>query len=66
MCTSRYGFTLTSSTVQDGYLVAHDLIIALDLAQDRARGRKTRGLEPTGGCPGLVSSASLTPASHRW
>jgi hypothetical protein len=40
VCPSRYGFTLTSSTNRDGFLVANGLIIALDLAQDRARGRE--------------------------
>jgi hypothetical protein len=40
VCPSRYGFTLTSSTRRDGFLVANGLIIALDLAQDRARGRE--------------------------
>jgi hypothetical protein len=40
VCPSRYGFTLTSSTNRDGFLVASGLIIALDLAQDRARGRE--------------------------
>lgn len=40
VCPSRYGFTLTSSTSRDGFLVANGLIIALDLAQDRARGRE--------------------------
>jgi hypothetical protein len=38
--TSRYGFTLPSSANRDGFLVANGLIIALDLAQDRARGRE--------------------------
>ncbi len=37
---SRYGFTLPSATSRDGFLVANDLIVALDLAQDRARGRE--------------------------
>ena len=40
VCPSRYGFTLPSSTNRDGFLVASALIIALDLAQDRARGRE--------------------------
>ena len=40
VCPSRYGFTLPSSTKRDGFLVANSLIIALDLAQDRARGRE--------------------------
>jgi len=40
VCPSRYGFTLPSSTNRDGFLVASGLIIALDLAQDRARGRE--------------------------
>jgi hypothetical protein len=40
VCPSRYGFTLPSTTSRDGFLVANGLIIALDLAQDRARGRE--------------------------
>jgi hypothetical protein len=40
VCPSRYGFTLPSSTNRDGFLVASGLIVALDLAQDRARGRE--------------------------
>ncbi len=40
VCPSRHGFTLPSSTNRDGFLVASGLIIALDLAQDRARGRE--------------------------
>jgi hypothetical protein len=40
VCPSRYGFTLPSLTNRDGFLVANSLIIALDLAQDRARGRE--------------------------
>jgi hypothetical protein len=40
VCPSRYGFTLTSSKSRDGFLVANGLIIALDLARDRARGRE--------------------------
>ena len=39
VCLSRYGFTLPSTTSRDGFLVANGLIIALDLAQDRACGR---------------------------
>ena len=38
VCPSRYGFTWGSSTYRDGYLVANPLVVALDLAQDRARG----------------------------
>jgi hypothetical protein len=40
VCPSRYGFTLSSTTSRDGFLVASGLIIAIDLAQDRARGRE--------------------------
>jgi hypothetical protein len=40
VCPSRYGFTLTSSKSRDGFIVANGLIVALDLAQDRARGRE--------------------------
>lgn len=40
VCPSRYGFTLPSTASRDGFLVANGLIIALDLAQDRARGRE--------------------------
>jgi len=40
VCPSRYGFTLPSMTARDGFLVAGGLIVALDLAQDRARGRE--------------------------
>jgi hypothetical protein len=40
VCPSRYGFTLPTTTSRDGFLVANGLIIALDLAQDRARGRE--------------------------
>jgi hypothetical protein len=44
---SRYGFTLTSSKSRDGFLVANGLIVALDLAQDRARGREIlQGWDP--------------------
>ena len=40
VCPSRYGFTWKSSADRDGYLVANQLVVALDLAQDRARGHE--------------------------
>ncbi len=40
VCPSRYGFTWKSSAHRDGYLVANQLVVALDLAQDRARGHE--------------------------
>jgi hypothetical protein len=40
VCPSRFGFTLTTSKNRDGFVVANGLIVALDLAQDRARGRE--------------------------
>ena len=40
VCPSRFGFTLASTTARSGFLVANQLIVALDLAQDRARGRE--------------------------
>jgi len=40
VCPSRFGFTLASPAASGGYVVAHQLIVALDLAQDRARGRE--------------------------
>ncbi len=40
VCPSRYGFAWKSSAHGDGYLVANQLVVALDLAQDRARGRE--------------------------
>jgi hypothetical protein len=40
VCPSRFGFTLPSATSRDGFLVVNGLLIALDLAQDRARGRE--------------------------
>jgi hypothetical protein len=49
VCPSRYGFTLPTSANRDGFLVAHDLIVALDLAQDRARGQEIlEGWDPHG------------------
>ena len=67
VCPSRYGFTLTSSKSRDCFLVANSLIVALDLAQDRAHGpRDTRRLEPSGDRPCLVNAAWRTPGWHRW
>jgi hypothetical protein len=40
VCPSRYGFGWKSSAQQDGYPVANQVVVALDLAQDRARGRE--------------------------
>ncbi len=40
VCPSRFGFTLASPTARGGFVVADRLIVALDLAQDRARGRE--------------------------
>jgi len=40
VCPSRFGFTWGSTTRRDGYLVANHLVVALDLAQDRARGHE--------------------------
>jgi len=40
VCPSRYGFAWKSSAHRDGYLVANQLVVALDLAQDRARGHE--------------------------
>jgi hypothetical protein len=40
ICPSRYGFGWKSSAHRDGYPVANQVVVALDLAQDRARGRE--------------------------
>jgi hypothetical protein len=40
VCPSLYGFGLSSTARRDGFIVASHLIIAFDLAQDRARGRE--------------------------
>lgn len=40
VCPSRYGFIWQSSAHRDGYPVANQLVVALDLAQDRARGHE--------------------------
>jgi hypothetical protein len=49
VCPSRYGFTWTSPARRNGYLVADQLVVALDLAQDRARGREIlEGWAPEG------------------
>ena len=40
VCPSRYGFAWKSSAHRDGYQVANQLVVALDIAQDRARGRE--------------------------
>lgn len=40
VCPSRFGFTWGSTTLRDGYPVANHLVVALDLAQDQARGRE--------------------------
>lgn len=39
VCPSRFGFSLRGSLEREGYIVAGHLVVALDLAQDRARGR---------------------------
>jgi hypothetical protein len=41
VCPSRFGFVGTETTSDEGYLVASHLVVALDLAQDRARGHET-------------------------
>ena len=47
ICPSRYGFAWMSPAHQDGYPVANQLVVALDLAQDRARGREVlEGWDP--------------------
>lgn len=49
VCPSRFGFSLTSGVDRDGYTVASHLLVALDLAQDRARGREVlNGWDPVG------------------
>ena len=40
VCPSRFGFTWGSTARHDGYVVANHLVVALDLAQDKARGRE--------------------------
>lgn len=40
VCPSRFGVTLGSGASRDGFPVAHPVVVALDLAQDRARGRE--------------------------
>lgn len=40
VCPSRFGFTWASTVGHDGYLVANHLVVALDLAQDKARGHE--------------------------
>ncbi len=47
ICPSRYGFSWKSSAHRDGYPVANQLVVALDLAQDRARGHEVlEGWDP--------------------
>ena len=47
ICPSRYGFAWKSSAHRDGYPVANELVVALDLAQDRARGHEVlEGWDP--------------------
>ena len=47
VCPSRYGFAWMSSAHRDGYPVANHVIVALDLAQDRARGHEVlEGWDP--------------------
>ena len=41
VCPSRFGFTWGSTTRSDGVMLANHLVIALDLAKDRARGRES-------------------------
>ncbi|MGO8871299.1 MAG: hypothetical protein ACLQPH_07825 [Acidimicrobiales bacterium] len=40
VCPSRFGFTWGSGIHRNGFVVANHLVVALDLAQDRARGRE--------------------------
>jgi hypothetical protein len=40
VCPSRYAFVLPTTKRRDGFPEANGLLIALDLAQDRARGRQ--------------------------
>jgi hypothetical protein len=40
VCPSRFGFGLNAGVGHDGYQVTSHLVVALDLAQDRARGRE--------------------------
>jgi hypothetical protein len=48
-CPSRFGFTWPSTVRHDGYLVANHLVVALDLAQDKARGHEVlESWEPEG------------------
>jgi len=54
VCPSRFGFSLLAGTSRDGYLLAGHLIVALDLAQDRARGREA------------LESWSPAGVSHVW
>ena len=47
ICPSRYGFAWMSPAHRDGYPVANQLVVALDLAQDRARGHEVlEGWDP--------------------
>ena len=47
-CPSRFGFSIMSGVERDGYPVASHLVVAFDLAQDRARGREVlEGWQPT-------------------
>lgn len=49
VCPSKFGFTWGSTTFRDGYPVANHLVVALDLAQDQARGREVlEGWDPEG------------------
>ena len=47
ICPSRYGFAWMSPAHRDGYPVANQLVVALDLAQDRAHGHEVlEGWDP--------------------
>lgn len=40
VCPSRFAVTIRGGAVRDGFPVAHPVVVALDLAQDRARGHE--------------------------
>ncbi len=40
VCPSRFAMSLGAATTREGFPVAHPVVVALDLAQDRARGRE--------------------------
>ncbi len=49
VCPSRFGWSLAAGTGPDGLPVANHVVVALDLAQDRGRGREIlEGWEPVG------------------